>query len=46
MYSHRSKPALRERIPLVVLMWQDCGQGLIARRMDLEFSEHHDVSVQ
>src|SRR3954454_5989870 len=35
--------AVRERIPLVVLIWEDGGYGLIEWKMDLELGEHHYV---
>lgn len=36
--------AVREQIPLTVLIWDDGGYGLIEWKMDLELGEHHHVS--
>ncbi len=43
MNSQEIETALRERIPLTVLIWQDDAYGLIKWKMDLELG--HDVSV-
>ncbi len=40
MNSQEIEPAVRERIPLVVLIWEDGGYGLIEWKMDLELGEH------
>ncbi|SKS75365.1 acetolactate synthase [Mycobacteroides abscessus subsp. abscessus] len=44
MNSQEIETAVRERIPLVVLIWEDGGYGLIEWKMDLELGEHHHVS--
>ncbi|SON59369.1 Acetolactate synthase [Mycobacterium simulans] len=44
MNSQEIETAVRERIPLVVLIWDDGGYGLIEWKMDLELGEHHYVS--
>ncbi|MCV7195598.1 acetolactate synthase large subunit [Mycobacterium angelicum] len=44
MNSQEIETAVRERIPLVVLIWDDGGYGLIQWKMDLELGEHHYVS--
>jgi len=44
MNSQEIETAVRERIPLVVLIWEDGGYGLIEWKMDLELGEHHYVS--
>jgi acetolactate synthase I/II/III large subunit len=36
--------AVRERIPLCVLIWQDDAYGLIKWKMDLELGEHNDIA--
>jgi acetolactate synthase-1/2/3 large subunit len=36
--------AVREQIPLVVLIWADGVYGLIERKMDLELGEHYNVT--
>src|ERR1700757_28673 len=41
--SQEIETAGRERIPLVVLIWEDGGYGLIGWKMDLELGEHHYV---
>jgi len=41
MNSQEIETAVRERIPLVVLIWEDGGYGLIEWKMDLELGEHH-----
>jgi acetolactate synthase I/II/III large subunit len=43
MASHEIETAVREHIPLAVLIWQDDAYGLIKWKMDLEIG--HDVSV-
>lgn len=43
MNSQEVETAVRERIPLVVLIWEDGGYGLIEWKMDLELGEHHYV---
>ena len=43
MNSQEIETALRERVPLTVLIWQDDAYGLIKWKMDLELG--HDVSV-
>jgi acetolactate synthase-1/2/3 large subunit len=43
MSSHEIETAMRERIPLTVLIWLDDSYGLIKWKMDLEIG--HDVSV-
>ena len=43
MHSQEIETALRERIPLVVLVWQDDAYGLIKWKMDLELG--HDVAT-
>ena len=44
MNSQEIETAVRERIPLVVLIWEDGGYGLIEWKMDLELGEHHYVT--
>jgi acetolactate synthase I/II/III large subunit len=44
MNSQEIETAVREQIPLVVLIWEDGGYGLIEWKMDLELGEHHYVS--
>jgi acetolactate synthase-1/2/3 large subunit len=44
MNSQEIETAVRENIPLVVLIWEDGGYGLIEWKMDLELGEHHYVS--
>jgi acetolactate synthase-1/2/3 large subunit len=44
MNSQEIETAVREKIPLVVLIWEDGGYGLIEWKMDLELGEHHYVS--
>lgn len=44
MNSQEIETAVRERIPLVVLIWEDGGYGLIEWKMDLELGEHHYIS--
>ncbi|OBK32340.1 acetolactate synthase [Mycobacterium sp. 1245111.1] len=43
MNSQEIETAVREKIPLVVLIWVDGGYGLIEWKMDLELGEHHYV---
>jgi acetolactate synthase-1/2/3 large subunit len=43
MNSQEIETALRERIPLTVLIWQDDAYGLIKWKMDLELG--HDVAI-
>ena len=43
MNSQEIETAVRERIPLVVLIWEDGGYGLIEWKMDLELGEHFYV---
>ncbi|MCV7028146.1 acetolactate synthase large subunit [Mycobacterium sherrisii] len=43
MNSQEIETAVREKIPLVVLIWEDGGYGLIEWKMDLELGEHHYV---
>jgi acetolactate synthase-1/2/3 large subunit len=44
MNSQEIETAVREQIPLVVLIWEDGGYGLIEWKMDLELGEHHYVT--
>ena len=43
MNSQEIETAVRERIPLVVLVWEDGGYGLIEWKMDLELGDHYYV---
>jgi acetolactate synthase-1/2/3 large subunit len=43
MNSQEIETAVRERIPLVVLIWEDGGYGLIEWKMDLELGQHYYV---
>ncbi len=43
MNSQEIETAVRESIPLVVLIWDDGGYGLIEWKMDLELGEHYYV---
>jgi acetolactate synthase I/II/III large subunit len=43
MNSQEIETAVRERIPLVVLVWEDNGYGLIEWKMDLELGDHYFV---
>ncbi len=43
MNSQEIETAVRERIPLVVLIWEDGGYGLIEWKMDLELGSHYFV---
>ncbi|MGZ4528046.1 MAG: acetolactate synthase large subunit [Mycobacterium sp.] len=44
MNSQEIETAVREKIPLVVLIWEDGGYGLIEWKMDLELGEHYYVN--
>jgi acetolactate synthase-1/2/3 large subunit len=44
MNSQEIETAVRERIPLVVLIWEDGGYGLIEWKMDLELGDHYNVT--
>jgi acetolactate synthase-1/2/3 large subunit len=44
MNSQEIETAARENIPLVVLIWQDDGYGLIGWKMDLEVGAHSNVA--
>ena len=44
MNSQEIETAVREQIPLVVLIWEDGGYGLIEWKMDLELGDHYYVS--
>ena len=43
MNSQEIETALRERIPLTVLIWEDDAYGLIGWKMDLELGHHVEV---
>src|SRR6201993_2236570 len=43
MNSQEIETAVRERIPLVVLIWEDNGYGLFGGKMDLELGAHYYV---
>lgn len=43
MNSQEIETAVRERIPLVVLTWEDNGYGLIEWNMDLDLGDHYYV---
>jgi acetolactate synthase-1/2/3 large subunit len=43
MNSQEIETAVREKIPLVVLIWEDGGYGLIEWKMDLELGSHYYV---
>ncbi len=43
MNSQEIETAVREKIPLVVLIWEDDGYGLIEWKMDLELGAHYYV---
>jgi acetolactate synthase I/II/III large subunit len=43
MNSQEIETAVRERLPLVVLIWEDGGYGLIEWKMDLELGQHYYV---
>ncbi|BBX64647.1 putative acetolactate synthase large subunit IlvB [Mycobacterium saskatchewanense] len=44
MNSQEIETAVREKIPLVVLIWEDGAYGLIEWKMDLELGEHYYVN--
>jgi len=44
MSSQEIETAVRERIPLVVLIWEDGGYGLIEWKMDVELGDHYYVA--
>ncbi|MDP9094751.1 MAG: acetolactate synthase large subunit [Actinomycetota bacterium] len=44
MNSQEIETAVRENIPLVVLVWEDNGYGLIEWKMDLEVGGHSNVA--
>jgi acetolactate synthase-1/2/3 large subunit len=44
MNSQEIETALRERIPMVVLIWVDDAYGLISWKMDLELGHHVDTT--
>jgi acetolactate synthase-1/2/3 large subunit len=44
MNSQEIETAVREQIPLVVLIWEDGAYGLIEWKMDLELGEHYNVT--
>jgi acetolactate synthase-1/2/3 large subunit len=44
MNSQEIETAVREQIPLVVLVWEDNGYGLIEWKMDLEVGAHSNVA--
>ena len=43
MNSQEIETALREKIPLKVLIWEDGSYGLIKWKMDMELGHHRDV---
>lgn len=43
MNSQEIETAIREQIPLTVLVWVDDSYGLIKWKMDLELGRHRDV---
>ncbi|MBV9089180.1 MAG: acetolactate synthase large subunit [Mycobacteriaceae bacterium] len=43
MNSQEIETAVREHIPLVVLIWEDDGYGLIEWKMDIELGDHYYV---
>ena len=43
MNSQEIETALREHIPLIVLIWEDDAYGLIGWKMDLELGHHVEV---
>ena len=43
MNSQEIETAVRERIPLIVLVWEDNGYGLIEWKMDMELGDHYHV---
>jgi len=44
MNAQELETAVRERIPLTVLIWEDDAYGLIKWKMDLELGEHNDIA--
>ncbi|WP_037345086.1 acetolactate synthase large subunit [Sciscionella sediminilitoris] len=44
MHSQEIETAVREDIPLTVLVWEDNGYGLIEWKMDMETGEHSNVA--
>ncbi len=44
MHSQEIETAVREDIPLTVLIWENDGYGLIEWKMDLELGEHSNTS--
>lgn len=44
MHSQEIETAVRENIPLTVLIWEDGGYGLIEWKMDLEMGGHSNVA--
>ncbi|WP_020499475.1 acetolactate synthase large subunit [Sciscionella marina] len=44
MHSQEIETAVRENIPLTVLVWEDNGYGLIEWKMDMETGEHSNVA--
>ena len=44
MNSQEIETAVRERIPLVVLIWEDGGYGLIEWKMNIELGDHYYVT--
>jgi acetolactate synthase I/II/III large subunit len=44
MNSQEIETALRERIPMVILIWVDDAYGLISWKMDLELGHHVDTT--
>jgi acetolactate synthase-1/2/3 large subunit len=44
MNSQEIETAMRERIPLTVLIWEDDAYGLIGWKMDLELGRHMEVA--
>src|SRR3954465_891891 len=43
MNSQEVETAVREKIPLVVLIWEDGAYGLIEWKMDLEMGDHYYI---
>jgi acetolactate synthase-1/2/3 large subunit len=43
MNSQEIETAVREKIPLVVLIWEDGAYGLIEWKMDLELGDHYYI---
>ncbi|MDT7704844.1 MAG: acetolactate synthase large subunit [Pseudonocardiales bacterium] len=46
MHSQEIETAIRERVPLTVLVWVDDAYGLIEWKMDLEMGRHSSVRFQ